>query len=543
VISLFPFCSSFGLKRVKHPRVEPIGLTASPSEQILPAANGRGDNAMLRFCATVLGVLMLAGSAQAQVKASVESGVLAGSSGETANVFRNIPFAAPPVGKLRWAPPQPPVAWTGEREATANGPSCMQPMNADGSPNSGGANGPVSEDCLQLNVFSPKDARKAPVMVWLHGGGHRTGAGWVYDGANFARDGVVLVAINYRLGPLGYFAHPALTREAGAEPTGNYGLMDQIAALEWVQRNIAAFGGDPKNVTVFGESAGGMSTLALLATPKARPLFRKAIVQSGGGWFPPSALAEHEARGAKAAEALRLAGADASADDLRKLPAATLIDRVGGDFGPFVDGKLMTETPSQAFAAGRAADTPLIVGANSGEDSLMGAWKPEMAAMIPPAARAVYVEEAAAGDEALARALFGDRLMVGPARWVAAKASGGKPAWLYHFSYVGSRFRPAVTRAFHAAEIQYVFEYWGRRTPMSAVSDEDRAMASLMHACWVAFAKTGAPKCGAEAWPAYDPKTDQLMEFGAPSGVRPQFRKARLDAQEAVALPTLALGK
>jgi len=496
---------------------------------------------MLRFCATVLGALMLAGSAQAQVKVVVEGGVLAGSSGETAEVFRNIPFAAPPVGKLRWAPPAPPAAWSGERDATVNGPSCMQPMNADGSPNVGGANGPMSEDCLQLNVFAPKAAKKAPVMVWIHGGGHRTGAGWVYDGSNFARDGVVLVSINYRLGPLGYFAHPALTREAGAEPTGAYGLMDQIAALEWVQRNIAAFGGDPKNVTVFGESAGGMSTLALLATPKAKPLFKKAIVQSGGGWFPVSTLADEEAKGAKAAESLRLAGADASVGDLRKLPAATLIARVGGDYGPFVDGKLMTETPSQAFAGGRAADVPLIIGANSGEDSLLGPWKPEMAAAIPAAARAVYAEEAAAGDEALGRAIFTDRIMVGPARWVAAKASTGKPAWLYHFSYVGNRFRPMMTRAFHAAEIQYVFEYWGRRTPMSVVSDEDRAMATLMHACWVAFAKGGAPKCATQPWPAYTPKGDQLMEFGAGNGVRAGFRKSRLDAQEAVALPTLAL--
>ncbi|MDP3853413.1 carboxylesterase/lipase family protein [Phenylobacterium sp.] len=496
---------------------------------------------MLRFYAMALGALMLAGPAQAQVKATVESGALAGSSGETADVFRNIPFAAPPTGRLRWAPPQPPAAWAGERDATANGPSCMQPMNADGTPNSGGANGPVTEDCLQLNVFAPKGAKKAPVMVWIHGGGHRTGAGWVYDGANFARDGVVLVSINYRLGPLGYFAHPSLTREAGGDATGNYGLMDQIAALEWVQRNIAAFGGDPKNVTVFGESAGGMSTLALLATPRAKPLFKKAIVQSGGGWFPPSTLAAQEAEGAKAAETLRLAGANAPVGDLRKLPAATLIAKIGGDFGPFVDGKLMTETPTQAFAAGRAADVPLIIGANSGEDSLLGGWKPEMAAMIPAPARTVYVEEAAAGDETLARAVFTDRIMVGPARWVAARASGGKPAWLYHFSYVGSRFRPAVKRAFHAAEIQYVFEYWGRRTPMSAVSDEDKAMASLMHACWVSFAKAGVPKCGPQAWPAYSPKSDQLMEFGAGNGVRPAFRKSRLDAQEAVALPTLAL--
>ncbi|WP_197422446.1 carboxylesterase family protein, partial [Phenylobacterium sp. CCH9-H3] len=225
----------------------------------------------MRWAAILAAAWLAAGAAQAQtsVKAQVESGVLLGEATERANVFRNIPFAAPPVGKLRWAPPQPVTRWAGERDATKNGPSCPQPMNANGSPNSGGANGPVSEDCLQLNVFAPKSAKAAPVMVWIHGGSHRTGAGWIYDGSNFARDGIVLVSINYRLGALGYFAHPALTKDAGDAPTGNFGLMDQIAALEWVKRNAAAFGGDPGNVTVFGESAGGMSTLALLSTPKA----------------------------------------------------------------------------------------------------------------------------------------------------------------------------------------------------------------------------------------------------------------------------------
>jgi para-nitrobenzyl esterase len=171
-----------------------------------------------------------------------------------------------------------------------------------------------------------------------------------------------------------------------------------------------------------------------------------------------------------------------------------------------------------------------------------GPLSPQALAMIPAAARAVYKEEAAAGDETLARAVFTDRIMGGAARWTAAKAASGQPAWLYYFSYVGSRFRPAKTRASHADEIQYVWEYWGRRTPMSVVSDEDKRMASLMHACWVAFAKTAKPTCGAEAWPAYDPAKDQLMEFGASPGVRTNLRKAQLDWQEAATLPTLGIG-
>jgi para-nitrobenzyl esterase len=269
-------------------------------------------------------------------------------------------------------------------------------------------------------------------------------------------------------------------------------------------------------------------------------LYHKAIVESGGGWFPPTTLA---AKAARDSALLARAGITASTPEaLRAIPVEQLVP-LNGDYGPFIDGKLMTETASQALADGHFADVPLIIGSNSGEDSLMGPGPlpPRALAMIPAAARAIYREEAAAGDEVLARAVFTDRIMGGPARWTAARAASGKPAWLYYFSYIGSRFRPAKTRASHADEIQYVWEYWGRRTPMSLVSAEDQRMAGLMHACWVAFARTGAPRCGTEAWPAYDPAKDQLMEFGAESGVRANLRKTRLDFQEAVALPTLGL--
>jgi para-nitrobenzyl esterase len=488
-------------------------------------------------------VALAAGGAQAQaVKVSVEGGVLAGEANDRAHVFRNIPFAAPPVGDLRWAPPRPPRPWSGERDATRNGPSCPQPMNADGTPNGGGANGPVSEDCLQLNVFAPKGAKRVPVMVWIHGGAHRTGAGWIYDGSAFARDGVVVVSINYRLGPFGYFAHPALTRAGGSEPTGNFGLMDQIAALRWVKRNIAAFGGDPGNVTLFGESAGGMSILALLANPSARGLYHKAIVQSGLGWFEPVGLAEEEKEGVEQLAALG-APPGATAADLRAIPMEKLV-AINDNYAPFTDGRLMPMTASQALARGRFDDVPLIIGWNSGEDSLMGPspLPPARTGGIPPAARAIYRAEAAAGDEALARAVFTDRLFGGPARWVAARAASGRPAWLYHFSYVATRMRPGVKTAAHAAEIPYVWEYWGRRTPMSVVSEEDRRLAGLMHACWVAFARTGTPRCGSAPWPAYDPARDELMEFDGAAAVRSGFRKAQLDAMQAVTLPTLALG-
>ena len=503
---------------------------------------------MMRIAAILGAVTALAaGPVSAQTPTvKIDTGPLVGVTEGPASVFRNIPYAAPPMGVLRWAPPQAPKAWTEHRAAAEAGPSCPQPMNADNSPNSGGANGPISEDCLQLNVFAPKGApkasKRAPVMVWIHGGANRTGAGWIYGGQNFARDGVVVVSINYRLGALGYFAHPALTKAAKpGEILGNDGQMDQIAALKWVQRNIARFGGDPKNVTIFGESAGGFDILALLATPSAKGLYSKAIVESGGGWFPVQTLAAQEAADVAL---LTKAGITAStADDLRALPVDKLVP-LNGNFGALIDGKLMTETASQAAAAGRLNDVPLIIGSNSGEDSLMGPGPlpPAAAALIPAAARGVYKTEAAAGDEILARAIFTDRVMGGPARWQAAKASGGKPAWLYYFTYVGSRFPASKTRAGHADEIQYAWEYWGRRTPISQISAKDQAVATLMHACWVSFAKTGAPKCGAEAWPAYTPAKDQLMEFGAASGVRTSLRKAQLDFQETAVLPTLALG-
>jgi para-nitrobenzyl esterase len=503
---------------------------------------------MNRIAAALAAAFLIAAPAGAQedqappqlVSVKVQGGTVVGFERGPAEIFRNIPYAAAPVGPLRWKPPAPVQPWSGERMGIFPGPSCPQPMERDGRPNLGAANGNTSEDCLQLNVFAPKAASHAPVIVWLHGGAHVMGAGWIYNGEAFARDGVVFVAINYRLGALGWFAHPALTKAAGPrEPLGNYGQMDQIAALEWVKRNIAAFGGDPDNITLAGESAGGGSTLALLATPSARGLFQKAIVESGGGWERPATLAEKEAEGVRDLAKIGVP-ATASAADLRAIP----VDRLVGlepIAGPFVDGRLMTETPTQALMDGHFDDVPLIIGSNSGEDSLMALFGRGggAAAMAPPALKAAYGPEAE-DPTRFSQALFTDAVMGAPARWAAAKASGGEPAYLYYFSYVASRFRPQTTRAPHAGELQFMLEYWGRRTPMSLVSEEDRAMASLMHACWVAFAKTSVPRCGGMDWPAYDPATDELMEFGQPSGVRVHFRKAQLDAQEKVLLPRIS---
>jgi para-nitrobenzyl esterase len=479
-------------------------------------------------------------SAARPIVVKVESGSVEGRSDGAIDVFKGVPFAAPPVGPLRWAPPRPAPAWTGTRPAIDYGPACPQPVNADGRPNGGGYIGPVSEDCLTVNVFAPHGARKAPVMVWIFGGGNAYGANAVpsNDGTNFARDGVVLVSINYRVGALGFFAHPALTRAAGpAEPLANYGVMDQIAALEWVKRNIAAFGGDPGNVTIFGESAGGMDVLNLMATPAARGLFQKASVESGGGWEKLQTLPEAEGAGAVLAKA---AGApdDATVAQLRALPVDKLI-AAQGRTGLVIDGRLIKESYAEAFARGDAAAVPLIIGSNDYEASLLpAAGYAAYAAEAPPALKAAYAGEAS-DDASLAPLLFTDRFAGAPARWIAGKASAHAPAFLYEFTYVRLNRRGKLPGANHTSEIPYVFDSQ-MAVPVYKleIQDADKAVARRMHSCWVAFAKTGAPACdGGPAWPAYTPTSDQLMLFGETPQVRRHWRKAQLDAVEQAEAP------
>jgi para-nitrobenzyl esterase len=465
----------------------------------------------------------------------VDSGLLAGVERNGVVVFQGVPYAAPPVGELRWRAPGPPAPWPGERPATAPGAICMQRRGAEDG---------ASEDCLTLQVFAPKGAHGAPVMVWLHGGANFFGssAAPFYDGSSFARDGVVLVAANYRLGPFGFFAHPTLTRAAApGEALANYALMDQIAALRWVERNAAAFGGDPKRVTVFGESAGGTDVLALLATPAARGLFAQAIVESpGSAWDPLPSLRDAETEGEHLAAAAGLAGGAATPAALRALPAARLLGTQHGEILPVLDGTLLVESPAAAFARGHAARVPLIIGSNSYEASLIEGG----AATVQPEAE---TRVGHAGEDTTPQAqwaaLFTDKYFGAPVRWYARRAAPSAPTWLYYFSYVRVSQRSKVPGAPHGSEIPYVFDSWDRISARAAfLPAEDRAMTALVHGLWVAFAKTGAPVSPnpkLPPWPAYSAERDELMDLGIVPAVRSHFRQSQLDAQERAAAATL----
>jgi para-nitrobenzyl esterase len=435
------------------------------------------------WAAAAWAVAATAGQAVEAPRATIDTGVLVGSAEGAARVFKAIPFASPPVGALRWAPPQRPTKWRGERQATRFALPCAQPTSAD-RPNGGGVSGASGEDCLYLNVWAPKDAKNAPVMVWLYGGAGFLGGAHLgaYNGDAFARDGVIVVTANYRLGALGAFAHPALTRTAGRDqPLGSYALMDAVAALQWVRRNIEAFGGDPKNVTLFGQSAGGAMVMNLLATPAAKGLYQKAIVQSGAALRPGVPLGEAEAAGVKIAEAVGLPGAEATVDRLRAVPATTFVTTPVAQRGTGapLDGRFRKLAAADALRAGKAIDVPLIVGTNSGEG----------------------------GADA--------------ARTVAGWAAGGAPSFLYQFAYVPEwRRSEQANGAPHSAEIPYAFASLDTAASGGGqrVTQKDRQVAERVHACWVGFAKArkvdrSIPCADGFSWPAYDVKSDLAMVF------------------------------
>lgn len=489
-----------------------------------------------------LSALLLPG--RAAPTAGLDSGQILGAATGDIAVFRGIPYAAPPVGALRWSPPKRPAAWPGVREATAFGPACPQ-AGAEGVTDIhryGGAPEPTSEDCLTLNVWAPAHAGHAAVMVWIHGGSGRMGAGSLpyYDGTAFAQDGVVLVTINYRLGHLGAFAYPGLGKSGG----GNFAMMDQIAALQWVKRNIAVFGGDPANVTIFGESSGGISVLALATSPAADGLFAKAIVESGGGWYPPPSGAEDALKQGK--EFSAAVGA-ATLDQLRAVPVKTIAALRNPTTGT-PDASLLPESPTTAIAGGRQALVPLLIGVNNGEDSLLdyGGGLKKAVAMLKPEQlekmRKVY-GPGLTPEEAVRRQLT-DGLAAAPARWVAARWSQRAPVYLYRFEHVDEWRMPKRTRASHGAEVFYVFKTLDRKLddpPSPTAADEK--LASEVHARWVAFAKTGSPNGhGMVSWPVYSKDSDPWLVFGQKeTSVQHHLLQPQLDYFEGEIAPLIWL--
>ncbi len=494
----------------------------------------------LAAVATAFLVPAAVSATEAKPLAKIAQGKLVGARDGTVDRFLNIPFAAAPVGGLRWRAPQAALEWTGVRDAATLGPACPQKIRP--ALVAGGIADSQSEDCLQLNIWRPKGARKLPVMVWIHGGAHVVGSGTfpVFDATALARQGVILVTVNYRLGALGYFAHPALTADARrSEPIGNYGLMDQLAALRWVKANITAFGGDPKQVTLFGESAGAIGVTTLLANSEGKGLFARAIVQSGIALADPPNLEAEEARGIALAGRAG-AGRAATLSELRALPIEALIaaadtNAAGAMFGPFIDGKLLHEAPWRTFARGEPIDVPLLVGANSNEASVILAMGVRPASALAylgadtGAGRAAYGTDL--GDEELARQVLGDAWFVAPARWLAERMQNGEPSYLYHFAYVAEGRRDKAKGAAHGSELPYIFGTLDYLASFAGpVSEADRRFGTMISACWVAFAKGGAPRCAlAPGWPRYSSSDDRLALFAPQSGTAANFRKAQID--------------
>jgi para-nitrobenzyl esterase len=533
---------------------------------------------LLKYSLCILaGIAALAARTAAQKPPAVrlDTGELQGVADDGVATYKGIPFAAPPVGELRWRPPQPAAPWTGVRQATEFGADCMQgrfgPPPAPGAPPPPPPPGPKpSEDCLFVNVWSPANATpgaKLPVMFWIYGGGF-VGGSSAYPGTSgtqFAKHGVVLVAANYRVGRFGFFALPALSSERPDELKGNYAYMDQIAALQWVKRNIAAFGGDPNNITIFGFSAGGVSVHSLLASPMARGLFEKVIVESGGSrdsvltarpmskdGIDPNYPVSAETIGLQFAHSMGIEGKDESAlAKLRALSADQVLHGAPAGSGtaapsyettPILDGKLITETAETAYKAHHQPNIPIMLGSNSADTAgnrIKATTKEQLFARFgqwSTQAKAAYDLDGSKDVATLVAAANNDFGQAEPARFAArAFAANGSPTYLYRFSYVQAGMREFLKAgAPHGGEISFVFGTLGVRGfgPPVPPTAQDLEVSRIAQSYWVNFAKTGDPNgAGLPNWPRVDANRDSIFDFrpDGTAGAGPDPWKARLD--------------
>lgn len=483
--------------------------------------------------------------------------------------FKGIPYAAPPVGEFRWRPPQPVKTWEGELDASNYGANCAQS-------GWGGEPGTIaegsSEDCLYLNIWKPvnhSEDAKLPVMVWIHGGGFTggSGSGSGIAGDAFAKQGVILITFNYRLGRLGHFAFPALSKEHPEEPKGSYAYMDQIAALEWVKKNIASFGGDPENVTIFGFSAGGVSVHSLLTITSAQGLFQKAISHSGGsrdGVLTGRPIKKENATifykvsaetiGENFAKKHGIAGTDANAlAKLRALPVDEIVDSgletngEGGPriySGPILDGKLVVETAESAYNSVTQAKVPLLIGSCSAEIGgnfvNSSTSKEELFALfgnLQDQAKQAYDPNGTKEFAEVMTKFNTDWVWGEPARFAANTfVEAGEPTYVFHFDFVSNPMKERMPYgAGHGTDISYVFNTLEARWGNPEITPADKKLANIMNTYWANFAKTGNPNGeGLPLWSAYSSENNQILEIqsdGVPIG-KLDPRKKRLDLIE-----------
>ncbi len=494
--------------------------------------------------------------AQAAEPVSLHSGLISGETLDASmdlQAFRGIPYAAPPVGALRWQPPQDVLPWKGVRECVEFGAVAPQPFGLTGLV--GDPLPDQDEDCLFLNIWTTQAGRdaKKPVMVWIHGGGFSVG--WsnqsAYEGSEFAKRGIVLVTINYRLGPLGFLAHPALSAESDHNSSGNYAMLDQIAALTWIQKNIAAFGGDPGNVTIFGESAGGSIVNALCTSPLAKGLIHKGIAQSPGITDGQYAHLTRPTKYTRSAEEIGESWAarflNEDSDDLlttlRRVPAKELIEKASGFSGKVViDGWFMEGDALDLFAEGKQHDIPLMVGTNADEGTIflgsypyetVEAYRKGMEEKFDTNADAILALYPVASDKDIPGAinlLITDGWFLrGATEMLRGMAKASSPAYQYVFTQENS-FHPEKG-AFHSAEMCYVFN---TLHPEAERSDNPK-LAKAMIEYWAQFAKTGNPNgAGLPVWPEYKIDSARYLELGEEIKAGSAYRHKWLDVLNSI---------